>query len=152
MALADFLKNGGIIADMGASSKQEALIELVDALNCGCPGLDRGSVMQVLLQREALGSTGLGDGVAIPHGKDASVLETRVVIGRSIKGCDFAAVDGKACHIFCLIVAPQDPSSGIFGVLGHAARIFRSAEFRKRFMEAGDAEEIRRILNSVWRD
>ena len=152
MSLADYLVNDGIIADMKASTKLGALEELVDVMNHGCPGLDRRSVLQVLLKREGMGSTGIGDGVAIPHGKDDCCTAARIVIGRSLGGCDFEAVDGKPCHVFCLIMGPQGAASGMFGVLGRVARILRSAEFRKNFMETADAEGIRNLLNSAWQD
>lgn len=108
--------------------------------------------MTVLHRRERLGSTGIGDGVAIPHGKDAICSRVTVAVGRSLAGCDFAALDGKKCHIFCLLLAPESVAAGHLSLLAYFAKIFKSNEFRKRFMDAADADAIWRLINSTWRD
>lgn len=152
MPLSDYLTPDCIVADMAATTKEEALEELVDVLSGRCPGLDRDNVLNVLQQREALGSTGIGDGVAIPHGKADGCDGVVVVVGRSRGGCDFKALDERNCHVFSLLLAPNQASAGQLSVLARLARIFKHHEFRRQFMEAADADAIWRLINAAWRD
>ncbi|MDL2314393.1 PTS sugar transporter subunit IIA [Desulfovibrio sp. OttesenSCG-928-C14] len=150
MALEQYLKKESIIEDLQAGSKEEALAGLVGAMLQSCPGLDREEVMEVMRKREALGSTGIGDGVAIPHGKTGHCGDILVAVARSAKGCDFAAVDGRPCHVFCALLAPEEAVAGHLSILARFARIFRSREFRARFMEAENAEAIWKLLDDAW--
>lgn len=152
MPLSDYLTPASIVADMTAITKEEALEELVDALSGRCPGLDRDNVLEVLHQREELGSTGIGDGVAIPHGKVESCDRVVIAVGRSINGCDFKALDDRKCHVFSLLLAPNHAAAGHFSVLARLARIFKHMEFRRQFMEAADADAIWRLISAAWRD
>ncbi|MDR1126339.1 MAG: PTS sugar transporter subunit IIA, partial [Deltaproteobacteria bacterium] len=152
MPLSNYLTPASIVADMTAITKEEALEELVDALFGRCPGLDRDNVLEVLHQRESLGSTGIGYGVAIPHGKMDSCGGVIIAVGRSVAGCDFKALDDHKCHVFSLLLAPNQAAAGYFSVLARLARIFKHREFRRQFMEAADADAIWRLLDAVWRD
>lgn len=152
MPLSDYLAPAGIITGMQAASKHEALEELVNKLETACPGIDRGRAVEVLLHRESLGSTGIGEGVAIPHGKVEGCDNITVVIGRSVNGCDFDAVDRRKCHVFCLLVAPPKAAAMHLSVLAHFARIVKNAEFRSRFMQAQHEDDIWRLFATAWRD
>lgn len=103
-------------------------------------------------QREALGSTGIGDGVAIPHGKVEGCENISVIVARSTLGCDFDSMDRRKCHIFCMLIAPPKAAAMHLSVLAHFVRILKNSEFRRRFMEAQDSEEIWKLLESFWRD
>ncbi|MDR1241478.1 MAG: PTS sugar transporter subunit IIA [Deltaproteobacteria bacterium] len=150
MPLADYLTIDSIVPDMVAMTKNEALGVLVEAMYKRCPGMAKNNVLEILQARESLGSTGIGDGVAIPHGKLDSCPGVMLAVGRSIDGCDFASVDDKKCHVFSLLLAPESLSAGQFGVLAHLARIFKSNAFRDNFMQAKSAEEIWDLLNAAW--
>lgn len=152
MPLSDYLARENIIPDMTAASKDDAMSILAEQAACTCPGLDRGRIIQVLNQREALGSTGIGDGVAIPHGKVDGCPCITVFIARSVDGCDFNAVDGRKCHIFCMLLAPPSAAAMHLSVLAHFVRLFKIQEFRNRFMEAQDADEIWNLLDKAWKD
>lgn len=152
MPLSDYLAPGCINAALAVQTKDQALGALVDLLVKPCPGLDRGRVITVLHQREALGSTGIGDGVAIPHGKVEGCEKISVAIGRSREGCDFNSMDGRKCHIFCLLLAPPGAAALHLTVLAHFARIFKTHAFRARFMEAPDEAALWKLLESAWRD
>lgn len=152
MPLSDYLSPDCICANLEASSKDQAMEALVDLITKSCPGLDRGRAITVLHQREALGSTGIGDGVAIPHGKLEGCEKITVAIAKSEKGCDFNSMDGRKCHIFCLLLAPPKAAAMHLSVLAHFVRIFKTNEFRKRFMEARDEAAIWKLLDSAWRD
>lgn len=152
MPLSDYLSPQRISAALEASTKDEALLAMVKLMECSCPGLDRGRTLEVLHQREALGSTGIGDGVAIPHAKIESCEAISVAIGRSKEGCDFNAMDGRKCHIFCMLLAPHKAAAMHLSILAHFVRIFKTNEFRTRFMEAPDEAAIWKLLESAWRD
>ncbi len=152
MPVKDYLSKECIITELRASTKDEALAELAARAAVVCPGLDTAEVIKVLHQREALGSTGIGEGVAIPHGKVAGCAHITVILARSASGCDFSAVDGRNCHIFCLLLAPPSAAAMHLSVLAHFVRIFKSQEFRRRFMEAPDEAVIWALLDSAWKD
>jgi PTS system nitrogen regulatory IIA component len=152
MALSEYLSKERIIADLGACSKNEVLETLAELGTRNCPELDLGRVIEVLNQREILGSTGIGEGVAIPHAKVEGCRHITVALARSINGCNFNAVDGRKCHIFCMLLAPPNAAVMHLSVLAHFVRVFKPQEFRNRFMEAEDEEQIWNLLNSVWKD
>ena len=100
MKISELLDPRAIVADLKAREKTKALAELTDALLICEPTLDRDEVIAVLQEREKLGSTGIGDGVAIPHGKLAGIPELRLVFGRSREGVDFESMDGQPAYFF----------------------------------------------------
>lgn len=152
MPLSDYLSPACVDASLKAATKEQALEAMAQLIENSCPGLDRGRVLKVLNQREALGSTGIGDGVAIPHGKVEGCGKITVAVGRSVEGCDFNSMDGRKCHIFCILLAPPGSAAMHLTVLAHFVRVFKTAEFRKRFMEAPDAGALWKLLESAWRD
>jgi PTS system nitrogen regulatory IIA component len=150
MPLKDYLTIDSIVADMTATTKDDAIETLVEAVYKRCPGATRESLLEIIYERESLGSTGIGDGVAIPHGKLDVCTGVIMAIGRSQGGCEFASIDGKKCHVFSLLLAPDAPSAGHFSVLAKLARIFKSSAFRAKFMKAKDAEALWNLLDSAW--
>ncbi|MDL2285111.1 PTS sugar transporter subunit IIA [Desulfovibrio sp. OttesenSCG-928-F07] len=152
MALQDYLKLENIIPDFNASTKEEALEALVAHAVKFCPALNAAATLEVLQERESLGSTGIGEGVAIPHGKVEGCDGITVVLARSLHGCDFNAVDGRKCHIFCMLLAPSKAAAIHLSVLAHFVRVFKTREFRTRFNEAADAKAIWSLLSSTWKD
>lgn len=152
MPLSDYLSPAAVNANLQAAGKDRALEAMVELIETSCPGLDRGRTIKVLHQREALGSTGVGDGVAIPHGKVEGCEKITVAVGRCIDGCEFNALDGRKCHIFCLLLAPPKAAALHLTVLAHFVRVFKTNEFRRRFMEAPDEAAIWKLLDSAWRD
>jgi PTS system nitrogen regulatory IIA component len=99
-------------------------------------------VVKIIMEREALGSTGIGDGVAIPHGKMAGSGNVLCVFGRSKKGVDFDAVDGQPVHIFFLVLAPEDSASLHLKVLSRISKILRDPSFRKKLLKLPDAHSL----------
>ncbi|MCJ7593195.1 MAG: PTS sugar transporter subunit IIA, partial [Desulfobacterales bacterium] len=100
------MEEANIIPDLKAKDKKGVLEELADAIASHEPSLDKNSLVKVLLERERLGSTGIGDGVAIPHGKFPAVTQPIISFGRSRKGLDFDSMDGEPAFLFFLLVAP----------------------------------------------
>ena len=135
MKLSEIIKIDNIITDLKASDKTKALEELVDALAAARPSIDKGALVKVLLERERLGSTGIGDGVAIPHGKFRGISEPVICFGRSVKGLDFDSMDGQPVHLVFLLVAPEDSASAHLKALARIAKILKNSSFRKLLME-----------------
>jgi len=111
MKILDILAKQAIIPELHGSTKRQVLEELIEALVRHKPQLD-GELMAVLLERERLGSTGIGDGIAIPHGKLKDLDQLTLSFGRSTRGVDFESMDGRPVHLFFLLVAPET-SAGI---------------------------------------
>lgn len=148
MRLSDFLCRDATIADMNAKSKDEALAELAAAAATAA-GLEKNAVLSVLLEREALGSTAVGEGYAIPHGKMQGLPSMLVVFARSRAGIDFSAPDGRKCHFFFMVLAPEGAAGKHLGLLGAIARLAKDSTFTTRLMHAKDAAEISAFLSAA---
>ncbi|HPE37233.1 MAG TPA: PTS sugar transporter subunit IIA [Spirochaetales bacterium] len=146
MKLSDFLDRDLVLPDLAARTKNEVLTELVASLGPKLPDLDADKALQVLLEREHLGTTGIGDGVAIPHGKMEDLQEIVLVVGRSKKGVDFEALDFKPCTIFFLVLAPEQVAGTHLRILATISRLLRDESFRRSFQAAADRDELWRLL------
>ena len=142
MKLSDILNQNHVIPDLKAKDKKGVLAELVDVIVSSDPTLDKNSLVKVLLERERLGSTGIGDGVAIPHGKFQGLKHPIISFGRSRKGLDFDAMDGEAVFLFFLLVAPEDSASIHLKALAKIAKIIKSRSFRNVLMQVPTREEV----------
>lgn len=142
MRLVDILKESSVISDIKGKTKKEILTELAGRLDASGLITDNESVVKIIMEREALGSTGIGDGVAIPHGKMAGSGNILCVFGRSKKGVDFDAVDGQPVHIFFLVLAPEDSASMHLKALSRISKILRDPSFRKKLLKLPDAHSL----------
>ena len=146
MKIVDLLHPDAIIPDLKSKTKDEALAELADALLKVTGNLDRSEVINVLHERERLGSTGIGDGVAIPHGKLKSLDKLLISFARSSGGVDFDAMDGKPAHLFFLLVAPEESVGVHLKMLARISKILKNPAIRDQLAQASDAQEIYRII------
>ncbi len=144
MKIRDFLRRKAIIEDLQAATKEAVLEEMAAALSDKAG--DRAQMVSVLMAREELGSTGIGDGIAIPHGKIPELDELIVSCGRSKKGIDFNARDGKPVHFFFLLLAPENSAGQHLKVLAMISRLSRNKVFRKKLMEAGSITELYELI------
>ncbi|HET97770.1 MAG TPA: PTS sugar transporter subunit IIA [Desulfurivibrio alkaliphilus] len=135
-----------IIPEMTATSKKEALKELAAAARTAHPHLDPDYLYSILEAREELGSTGIGEGAAIPHGKVAGLEEMVLVCGRSVKGVAFAAQDGRPVHLFFLLLAPANSASPYLEHLAQLARFLQDHQTMARLLQAENREEMAAIL------
>ena len=104
----------------------------------------------MLMNRESLGSTAIGKGVAFPHGRSLAIQELTVLFARSEKGVDFDALDKKPTHLFFLIIAPpQDKENLYLQVLGHLVELIKSAPLRKKLIAAKTFDELQETLSSA---
>lgn len=142
MSIEDVLKESCVIADIKGTTKRDVLFELVYVLKKAMLIENVEKAVNVILEREKLGSTGIGDGVAIPHGKTKSIHNILCAFGRSQEGVDFDAVDRKPVRIFFLLLAPEDSASLHLKMLSRISKILRDLSFRKKLMELTDTHEI----------
>ncbi|MCG6880260.1 MAG: PTS sugar transporter subunit IIA [Deltaproteobacteria bacterium] len=142
MRLSEILAIENIIPELKAKDKQSVLGELADVIASYDTNIDKEALVKVLIEREHLGSTGIGDGVAIPHGKLSSVKMPIVSFGRSKKGLDFDSMDGQPAFLFFLLLAPENSSGVHLQVLTKIARILKSSTFRKALLAVQSREEI----------
>lgn len=146
MKIGDFLDERLVLPELAAETKAAVLAELVAPVPQVLEGFDADSALRVLMERENLGTTGIGDGVAIPHGKLSSLDKIVLVVGRSRKGVDFEALDFKQCGIFFLVLAPEQVAGQHLRILAHISRLLKDEGFRASFMEAKDAAELTALL------
>ena len=140
--VSDVLNKDFIIPELEATEKREALDEMVSYLSSKVDGLNREQLLELLLEREKLGSTGIGHGVAIPHAKVKGIDSVLVAFGRSKKGLDFSSMDNKPVHLFFLILAPEKSTVTHLKVLSGISRLLKDKAFRENLQKAGDREEI----------
>ena len=146
MKLSDIISRESIIPDLKARDKAGVLRELAEVICNLEPSLDKDSLVKVLEEREKLGSTGIGDGVAIPHGKVSGISKPLMSFGRSKQGVDFDSMDAKPVYLFFLLVAPENSAGAHLKVLAKIAKMLKNSEFRKKLLNAKDRDEIYSII------
>ncbi len=149
MKIVDILKPGCVIAELKAVTKEEVLGELSKVLARTVEGVDEEEMTRVLIEREKLGSTGIGDGVAIPHGKMRQVNKVIASFGRSSQGIDFESIDGKPAHIFFLLIAPEDSAGIHLKALARISRLSRDPVFRTSLLNAKDQDDVYKIIREM---
>lgn len=148
--LAEFFQESLCIFDLKAQDKRGALSEMVDCISHAWNLKDRDLILDMLLNRESLGSTAIGKGVAFPHGRSLAVQELTLLFARSEGGVDFDALDKKPTHLFFLIIAPpQDKENLYLQVLGHLVELIKSAPVRKKLTEATSFQTLREALGTA---
>ena len=147
MKLMDFLISEAIEPNMKSANKTDAIKELVAMLKTTGTIADDEIVARVVLEREELGSTGIGEGIAVPHGKSDVVDNVVAVFGRSEKGIDFKSeVDNIPVRLVFLLVAPMGSSGPHLLALARISRLLKSKDFRERLIKAKSKSEILEIF------
>lgn len=146
MKIEDLLSDDLVLGDLRGRTKPEVIQELATAVAKKYPEVDYAGLVAALEQREQLNSTALGDGVAIPHGKLSGVKRVLAAFGRSRKGIDFQSIDGKATHLFFLLVAPEDSAGAHLKALARISRLLKDESFRNRLLAAGENAELFAII------
>lgn len=149
MKLGDLLDKDLVLPTISARTKKEVLAELVAVAEKADRGVVAETALGVLLEREKLGTTGIGDGIAIPHGKLDCIENICVVVGRSEEGVEFDALDHKPCHIFFLVLAPEQVAGMHLRVLAHISRLLKDEQFRKTFRAASDVDTLWDLLKGA---
>ncbi len=152
MRLSDVFKEDHILADIKSTGKREVLDEIASAVHAMTNGLDRAELLNALIERERLGTTGIGHGVAIPHGKIKGMTEIKVFFGRSRSGVDFNSMDGLPVHLIFLIIAPEHSAASQLKVLSSISRLLKNQDTRLKLMrEESPAELYRTIVDADLR-
>jgi nitrogen PTS system EIIA component len=146
MKITEILSPELVLPDLRGRNKPEVLRELAVCLSSKYRDLEAETLAAVLAERERLGSTAIGDGIAIPHGKIAGVNRILGVFGRHLKGVDFESLDGRPTHLFFLLVAPEDSTSLHLKALARVSRLFKDNSFRDQLIKARDVTEIYRLI------
>ena len=146
MKILDILNKDCIIPELRSRTKKEVLEELTEALSKCKANLNKEALVEVLLERERLGSTGIGDGIAIPHGKIQDLDELILSFGRSTQGIEFDSMDGRPTHLFFLLIAPENSAGIHLRALAKISRLLKSAHFRQRLLEAETTEELFSVI------
>jgi PTS system nitrogen regulatory IIA component len=142
----DLLQDNLIIEEITAGDKQGVLREFARLLKVLNRVDDEEELLSALLERESLGSTGIGDGVAIPHGKLPMGSDMTVAFGRSSKGIDFQAIDSKPVFLFFLLVTPEDKPGDHLKALARISRILKNPLLRESLRTAPNRQELQRLI------
>jgi len=146
MKIMDFLSQDAIVIDLKSSDKKSAIVELVEVLKDTRKVKRTNEIVDIVLEREKLGSTGIGQGVAIPHGKADVLQEQMGVLGISRKGIEFNSLDGEPVHIIFLLVGPVEVVGQHLKALSRISRLFKDKFLRQAIRDATTAEEIVKVI------
>jgi PTS system nitrogen regulatory IIA component len=146
MKILDFLAPEAININLQATSKKAVLEELVEALAKTGKVTDRKKVLDVLLEREELGSTGIGHCIAIPHGKSDAVTELAASFALSRSGVAFDALDGEPVNIFFMLVAPEGSAGTHLKALARISGLLKDKFFLKNLLAAQSREEVLKVI------
>ena len=136
-----------VILELEATAKEAVLLELADAVHIACPHIDLAAMNRVLLEREQLGSTGIGNGVAIPHGKLSDMQELLLCLGRSRNGINFEAVDKRPVHLIVMLLSPKSMAEEYLQGLAQVSRILKDSSIRNSILQAASRKEIAALFN-----
>ena len=146
MKIMDILVTDAVILNLGVQTKHEVLAEMAGALAKVEPQIETDRLLEVLLEREALQSTGIGEGVAIPHGKMGGLDRLVASFARSPEGVDFDSIDGQPTHHFFLLVVPEHSGGQYLKALARISRFFRDPVFRQMLTDAESQEDLIRAI------
>jgi len=147
MKIMDYLDEEWVIADLQGTDKASILKELSSVLVKPCKATSGEELLQVLLDREKLGSTGIGEGIAIPHGRLKKLKNFFISFGRSAQGVDFDSIDRKPSHLFFLVMAPENSAVDNLKLLSRIVTLLKEPSFKKRLIEAPSRKELFRIIS-----
>lgn len=148
MKIMEMLATDCILEELKSDCKRDVLKELVGPFIRNYRNLDSEYMVNVLFEREKLGSTGIGDGIAIPHGKIIGLDQLALSFGRSMAGINFDTMDGKPAHLFFLLVAPENAAGQHLKALAKISKMLKDDFFRTKLMAATSRDELRGIIAS----
>jgi PTS system nitrogen regulatory IIA component len=147
MKIVDLIQREKILPALRATDKRGIIGELAAHIAALNSKIDEAHLARVLIEREQLASTAIGEGVAIPHGKLSSVGEIVACLGRAVEGVDFGSMDGQPTYLFFVLVAPEASTGAHLKALARISRVFKDADFRKRLLAAPDADAMFQVVS-----
>lgn len=146
MNITSILQQAAIIPELKAKDKNSVIQELAELIAKVEPSINVDGLVKILLEREALGSTGIGSGVAIPHGKLSQIDHIVAAFGRSPAGIDFDSQDGEPAHLFFALIAPENTAGLHLKALAKLSRLLKETGFRQKLLQAQDAASLYKII------
>lgn len=145
MNISKILKKESIVPDLVSTTKHGIIQELsrAVAVTANVPAED---IAAVLMERESLGSTGIGGGIAIPHGKLAAVTDVVLGFGRSVAGVEYDSLDSRPVHIFFLLLTPENSTGGHLKVLAQISKLLKMDHFKQGLKTADTLDEIYELI------
>ena len=145
MKILEVLKKEAILADLKATDKKGIIEELVTPL-AEIAKTEKENLVSVLLERERLGSTGIGGGIGIPHGKLKDLDSLLLGFGLSRNGVDFESMDGRPTYIFFLLITPENSTGLHLKLLSRISRLLKNDIFKEQLCKAANSQEIYSII------
>jgi PTS system nitrogen regulatory IIA component len=146
MKISDILKKEHVIKELNSCDKKNVLDELSSFLEDEGEITNKESLLAALIEREKLGSTGIGENVAIPHAKISEIDKIITVFGRSKNGVEFESLDQKPVNFIFLVIAPENSTSQHLKALARISRLFKNASLRESVLRTNEADQIYSIL------
>jgi PTS system nitrogen regulatory IIA component len=140
--ITDFLDASRIIPDLQGKDKRTVLREMAEKMASQDGAIEADKLFTVLLEREKISSTAIGEGVAIPHGKMPGISKVSGIFARSPQGVSFDSLDGGLTYLFFLLVAPENSAADHLKALARISRVLKDSAFRSRLMDGRTKEEI----------
>lgn len=147
MKIMDVLLQGTVVADLKASDKQGVIEEMSELMALSAEALDKDELARVLLEREALGSTGIGLNIAIPHAKVQGINGIVAALGRSKAGVDFNAVDGKPVNLFFVLISGLNSAGTHLKALARISRLLKNDDTRQALISCESSSEMYEIIS-----
>ncbi|MBU3948727.1 MAG: PTS sugar transporter subunit IIA [Proteobacteria bacterium] len=151
MRILEVLQKDTINTELKSTDKKGVIEELIDSIS-RITGKDSEELVNVIMERERLGSTGIGGGIGIPHGKLKNLESLILGFGLSRKGVDFESMDGRPTHLFFLILTPENSTGLHLKLLSRISRILKNESFKKKLLKATDNNEVYSIIREVDED
>lgn len=151
MKILEVLQKDTINTELKSTYKNGVIEELVASVS-KVTGKDSEELINVIMERERLGSTGIGGGIGIPHGKLKNLESLVLGFGLSRKGVDFESMDGRPTHLFFLILTPENSTGLHLKLLARISRILKNDSFKKKLLKATDSNEVYSIIREVDED
>ncbi len=146
--ISNLLKEKYIELDLKEKDKKKVLAELVDFISSSSKIKDKKDILATLVKREKLGSTGIGNGVAIPHARSAKASDFVLAFCRQTEGIDFGALDGEKTYLFFILVSPEENVGGHLKILAEISRLVKDKFIVDRLKTARDKKEILKIITT----
>jgi nitrogen PTS system EIIA component len=146
MKIDEILKKESVIADIAGKNKLDVIKEMTKCLKQNNTIINDQALYATLMEREKLGSTGIGENVAIPHGKSDELTQIITVFARSLSGIEFESLDQKPVHFVCMVIAPAHSTGQHLKALARISRLFKNQTLREGILTAEDSNAIYSLL------
>ena len=146
MKIMEFLSKKAMTINLKASDKEGVIRELVELLSKAGEIKNKEELVKALLTRESLGSTGIGQGIGIPHAKSSAVKSLVAAFGLSQQGVNFDSLDGEPTYIFFLLIAPEESAGPHLKALARISRMLKDKYFREMIRKSKDEKEVLKII------